>query len=224
MRALALIVLLLLAACGRPLSPAEQAFLTAFHGDGLDYSRLRIADGFHPIPQTVPVQPRLTCQQRLYPPIPGKTFRGAAPAMTLFNTILVRDDWYSENLTGHYPEVLDLPQAMLLLHESVHVWQWQHRKKTRYSPIKAALEHVTSRDPYLFDPDTTADFASFGYEQQGSIAEEYLCCRLLAPEAERTQRLHRMLAQALPLTPLSTPIADKVLLPWKGAELKGICD
>jgi hypothetical protein len=145
--------------------------------------------------------------------------------VTLFNHIFLRDDRFTEDLTGgRYPEILDLDQALLLVHEAVHVWQWQNRKATGYTPIRAGLEHVGSADPYLFDPDTRADFMSFGYEQQGSIVEEYLCCRLLAPRAERTQRLHAMLAGVFPVTPLSTPIARNVRLPWKGVEIEGICD
>jgi hypothetical protein len=221
---LLLVLALLLAACGRPLVPAERNFLAAFHGDGLDYGRIRIGDGFKPLVRTVPTPPRITCQQKLYPPITRPTITGGAPAITLFNTILLRDDWASGDLTGGWPNELDLQQALLLMHEAVHVWQWQHRPQTGYHPVKAGLEHVASPDPYLFDPATQADFASFGYEQQGSIAEEYLCCRILAPDAERTRRLHAMLSSVLPLTPLSTPVASRVLLPWRGVEIDGICD
>jgi hypothetical protein len=223
-RLLGIACLVLLAACGRPLAPAERGFLATFHGAGLDYGRVRIGDGFQPLIRTVPTPPRITCQQKLYPPIATRTITGGAPAMTLFNTVFLRDDWASDNLTGDWPRVLDLQQALLLMHEAVHVWQWQQRRSTRYHPVKAALEHVGSPDPYLFDPATRADFASFGYEQQGAIAEEYLCCSILAPDAERTRRLHAMLAEVLPLSPLSTPIAERVRLPWKGVEIGGICD
>jgi hypothetical protein len=33
-----------------------------------------------------------------------------------------------------------------------------------------------------------------------------------------------MLAGVFPVTPLSTPIARNVRLPWKGVEIEGICD
>jgi hypothetical protein len=224
MRLVTVLLVLALGACaGRPLAPPEKAFLATLHGEGLDTGAIRIHGGFRPGTRISPTPPRVTCQSRLFPPIETPTYRGSTPAMTVFNDIFVRDDWNLPDLTGGYPEVLDLAAAMLLAHETLHAWQWQHRHETGYHPLKAVFEHVGSADPYLFDPDTRADFASFGYEQQGSILEEYLCCRILAPDAERTRRLHEMLGQALPLTPLSRPIAREVLLPWKGVELEGIC-
>lgn len=224
-RALILLALLTaLSACTRPLSPAETAFLANFTGDQLDTTQVRIHPGLVTLTRRVPVQPRRTCQSRLYPPNPGRTALGAAPAMTLWNTILVRSDWSARDLTGGAPAQINLVQAMLLVHEAVHVWQWQHRARTGYTPWAAAREHVARPDPYLFDPDTSADFASFGYEQQGAIVEEYLCCRVLAPQAERTLRLHEMLARVLPLTPISTPLAGQALLPWRGVQIEGICD
>ena len=225
MRALfALLALMILAACGRPLAPAERAFLANLHGADMDLSRVRIHDGFPSPETTVPTQPRITCQSRLYPPITAPSFQGSAPAMTLWNTILVRRDWYAKDMTGAYPRVLDLPSAMILAHETLHVWQWQHRAQTGYTPLRAAMEHFGSRDPYLFDPNSDADFRDFSYEQQGAVIEEYLCCRTLAPTAPRTLRLHRMIGRVLPLTPISQPLAEHVLLPWKGVKLKGICD
>jgi hypothetical protein len=219
-----LLILVLLTACARPLTPAETAFLATLTGPEVDTTRIRVHPGLVSVTRTVPVQPRVTCQSRLYPPNPNKTARGASPAMTLWNTILVRSDWAAPDLTGGWPETLTLDQAMLLAHEAVHVWQWQNRAETRYTPFRAFREHGRSADPYLFDPDTTAEFDSFGYEQQGAIVEEYLCCRTLAPKAERTRRLHDMLAKVLPVAPLSTPIPERVLLPWKGVKIEGICD
>ncbi|MCR8724000.1 hypothetical protein [Frigidibacter sp. ROC022] len=224
MRRFLFLLLTLLAACTRPLAPPEAAFLRNFTGDRLDTSAIRIHPGLVTLTRRFPVQPRLTCQSRLYPPNPNKTALGAAPAMTLWNTIMVRSDWAAKDLTGGVPRQMDLVRAMLLAHEAVHVWQWQHRAETGYTPWRAAREHVTSADPYLFDPDTTADFSSFGYEQQGAIVEEYLCCRVLAPNAERTRRLHEMLAKVFPVSPISTPLAQQVLLPWRGVQIEGICD
>ena len=54
--------------------------------------------------------------------------------------------------------------------------------------------------------------------------EEYVCCRALAPNAPRTQRLHEMLAEVMPVSDLPHSRESDVLLPWKGAELGEICD
>ena len=221
---LLLLLPLLLAGCGRPLAPQEVAFLDSLQGRDMNLSKVRIHPGLVTLTQRFPVPPRITCKSRLFPPSRRPTAIGSAPAMTLWDDIFVRSDWYARDLTGGYPDRLTLPQAMLLAHEALHAWQWQHRKDTGYTPFRAVGEHLASADPYLFNPDTHADFRSFGYEQQGAILEEYVCCRTLAPAAERTKRLHDMLAQVLPVAPLSQrPKRQDILLPWRGVKLKGIC-
>ncbi len=144
--------------------------------------------------------------------------------MTIFQGVHFRPDYFSTDYLADWPERINLPAAMLLAHEMTHVWQWQHRDVTRYFPLKAMMEHVRSADPYLFDPNTQANFLSQGYEQQGSIVEEYVCCRTLAPDAARTKRLHDMLKQVFPTLPPISPIAQDALLPWNGVQIKGICD
>ena len=99
-----------------------------------------------------------------------------------------------------------------------------NRDLTGYHPLKAAAEHGDGEDPYLFDVTIEHDFLDYGFEQQGAIVEEYVCCRALAPDAARTQRLHDMLAGVFPVSSLPQSRAHDVLLPWKDAELQGICD
>ncbi|MCC7319415.1 MAG: hypothetical protein IT542_00395, partial [Rubellimicrobium sp.] len=201
--AVAAVAALLLAGCtGRPLTPSERAFLDTVQGDTLDPSAVRIHDGLaQGAPVRVPPRPRLTCQERLFPPR-ETPFLSTPGAMALFQSVHVRDDLYAADFTRrdwNGEELPDLLDVMLLAHEMTHVWQWQNRALTGYHPLKAAFEHVGNPDPYLFDPDTRADFLSFGYEQQGSIVEEFVCCRTLAPDAARTQRLFEMIAAVMPV-------------------------
>ncbi len=122
------------------------------------------------------------------------------------------------------PDKIGLIAAMLLSHELTHVWQWQNRKTTGYSPLKAASEHERGADPYLFDLERNPKFGDYGYEQQGSIVEEFVCCRALAPTAPRTKRLHALISQVMPVAPLPDRRQSDVRMPWDGVELKGICD
>lgn len=227
MRRLALAALLLLAACGRPVTPAERAFLDTLHGPTLDTTAVRLHDGLAPgAAAMVPPRPRLTCQDRLLPPR-TEPVRASPGAMTIFESIHFRRDLWREDFattTWQGEPTIDLLDAMLLAHEMTHVWQWQNRDLTGYHPLKAAFEHLGNPDPYLFDPETEADFLSFGYEQQGAIVEEYVCCRTLAPDAPRTRRLHAMIGAVMPLAPIQSIRVDSVLLPWSGAEIAGICD
>lgn len=221
---LPLLALLLLAACGRPLTPSERAFLADLHGPSLDASQVRLHDGVQSNPRTVPTPPRLTCQGRIWPAPRGDTIRVRTGGLAVFTDVFLREDLYRDDMLEGYPEVLPLADAMLLAHEMVHAWQWQNRGVTGYHPLRAAFEHVGSADPYLFDLGTETDFLAYGYEQQGSIMEEYVCCRTLAPEAARTARLHDMLSEHFPLKPLDEPLSEWVRLPWDGVEVEGICD
>lgn len=222
-----LFFLLFLAACGRPLTPSETAYLHALQGDQLDPKRIRIIDGHlaGSYVYTIPVRPRTTCQERIWPPMTeAKTVEVSPAASVIFNTMMFRKDLYAEDLMPGWPTEIDLVSAMLLAHEATHAWQWQNRDRTKYHPIKAISEHASSADPYLFDPDTTQDFLSYGYEQQGSIVEEYVCCRLLDPKAPRTSRLRAMIAPHMPVEGLDRALGQgTVRLPWSGVKTEGIC-
>jgi hypothetical protein len=215
-----------LATCGRPLTDTEMAFAGRIHGDGIDLTRVRLVEGapvgsvtFHRKPR-----PRVTCRELILPPPKDEIVTTKPAAVTLFNKVWFSDDWYAKNYLPAYPDRLYLIEAMLLAHELTHVWQWQNRKTTGYSPWLAAAEHGASDDPYLFDLDGSPAFLDYGFEQQGSIVEEYVCCRALAPEAARTRRLHGMLKAAFPVSDLPAKRESDVYLPWKDADLRGICD
>ena len=218
---------LTLPACGRGLTAPEQAFLATLHGDTLDMTKMRLHDGLaRGAPMPVPPRPRVTCQDRLYPPR-DKTGYGHPGAMALFQHVYIRPELYRDDLALRRIEgraVPDLADAMLLAHEATHVWQWQNRTLTGYHPLKAALEHAGSSDPYLFNPETQGDFLAYGYEQQGAIVEEFVCCRTLAPDAPRTERLYRMISAVMPVRRYDDLAQDGLLLPWEGVTVAGICD
>jgi len=223
MRWLWLLVPLFLLSCGRPLTPTEAAFATRMHGESLDTSRIRIVDGalIGKISYPRPTRPRLTCRERIVPEITSPTVTVAPAAVVLHNRVFFSNDWYETNFMPRYPKFMSLVHAMVFAHEMTHIWQWQNRKITGYSPLRAMREHRLSDDPYLFDIATKADFLDYGYEQQASIVEEYVCCQTLDPEAPRTARLRALLEGAFPTADLPQP--DSVLIPWKDAQIKGIC-
>lgn len=227
MRALMLTALLMLvAACGRPMTENEIAFARAIHGDDVNPARVRFHDGLIAGSFTYqrPVRPRLTCMERIFPPSRGETVTVSPGAAVAFNRVFYRRDLYRDDFMANFPEQIDLLDATLMAHEMVHVWQWQNRKRTGYHPLKGAGEHAGNPDPYLFDIETEARFLDYGYEQQGAIVEEYVCCRLLDPDAPRTGRLRAMIGAEMPIDRLDRAISrPKVSLPWKGAETRGIC-
>ncbi|TDT77289.1 hypothetical protein BDE40_0570 [Litoreibacter halocynthiae] len=227
MRTLILLAFLSLTACGRPLSEAEMRFAAEFHGPDLDTSKVRIRQA--PVLKlynaTYPTPPRTTCAQKILPPVTEPTITSAPGATVLFNTINVNPDYIARDYLPAYPDAALLLASMFLAHELVHVWQWQNRAATGYHPLKAAQEHQSHPDPYLFELSNTAEFLDFGYEQQGAIAAEYVCCAALAPKAPRTTRLERLMQPHFDLAAMTTRLDNaKMVLPWKGVELDGICD
>ena len=225
-RPLILLLLFTVAACGRPLTTNERQFMSTIHGATLDLDRVRLHDGAPTRAVTFrrKPRPRTTCREMILPPVEEEKMVTSKPAaIALWNTVLFDRDWYLDDYLPEYPDKVNLIAAMLLAHEVTHVWQWQNRRTTGYSPLRAATEHSVSDDPYLFDIGADRRFGDFGYEQQGSIVEEFVCCRALAPAAPRTERLHALISQVMPVAPLPpAPTAD-VTVPWDGVDLDAIC-
>ena len=169
-----------------------------------------------------PARPRTTCREKILPPPTSDIVTAKPAAIALFNRVLFDKDWYLDDYMRGYPDEVGLIAAMLFAHEATHIWQWQNRKVTGYHPLKAAAEHNTA-DPYLFDLSREPKFLDCGFEQQGAIVEEYICCRTLDPKGARTQRLFSMISEVMPLRPLPNRREHDVRLPWDGVQIKGIC-
>ena len=220
-----LLICLLLAGCGRPLTTNERAFLDTIHGDTLDLDAVRLHDGAPTRAVTFrrKPRPRTTCRELILPPAEEAIVTTKPAAVALWNRVLFDKDWYIDDYLPDYPDTIGLIAAMLFAHEMTHIWQWQNRATTGYSPLLAASEHGGGADPYLFEIDGDRQFGDFGYEQQGSIVEEYVCCRALAPDAPRTARLHALIGQVMPVQPLPQSREWNVRLPWAGDDERGIC-
>jgi len=221
-----LLIILLLVACGRPLTPSEAAFMADLQGDALDTAPIRIVE--NPLIGTItlryPARPATTCRERIFPAPQGDIVEGRVAGMVLFNRLHVRPDINLPDYTLMPDGRRHLAAAMFFAHEMTHIWQWQNRAITGYHPLRAAREHALIDDPYRFDPQSEIPFLAYGYEQQASLVEEYVCCRTLDPQGARTTRLEALLSQAMPVTPLQSR-ADGIVtvLPWAGVQTRGIC-
>lgn len=224
MRRLALVLLLVLSACGRALNPGELELAESLFGPTLDPAPVRlIRSGIVGATwRTYPTRPRETCRQRIAPPRTTATFVARPAAIVLWNRVHFRGDVALADFIGRTDAGPNLAAQMFLAHELTHVWQWQNRAITGYTPWRAATEHFGAEDPYLFDETRERGFLDYGFEQQASMVEEYLCCRTLDPQGARTARLDGLLREVLPLPPL--PAAPQpARLPWAEAETRGIC-
>ena len=219
-------VLLILAACAaRPLTDAEQAFTDTVLGDEIDTSRVRLVKGavVGLLPAVVPVRPQTTCREKLSPPI-TEPQPGIFPAMAVSHRVFYTRRFWKEDFLSGYPGALDLREAMRLAHELTHVWQWQARDLTGYHPLKASREHIAQDDPYLVEIDPSRPFLDYGYEQQGVIVEEFVCCRALDPDGKRTRELTSLVTQVFPAAARQESVpSESVSLPWDGVETRNIC-
>jgi hypothetical protein len=222
----ALLILSLLASCGRPLTETETAFAKAMHGNQINTKKVRLVNGAPTASVTFRRQkrPRITCRERIFPEPTEQIVTTSPAAVAIFNRVYFDKDWYIENYMREYPGRVNLVAAMLFAHEMTHIWQWQNRSETGYHPLKAASEHGGGADPYLFEIRPDARLSDYGFEQQGGIVEEFVCCAALAPEAPRTARLHALLKQSFPISDVSKILPNtEIIKPWDGAEIDGIC-
>ncbi|UYV36013.1 hypothetical protein N4R57_13295 [Rhodobacteraceae bacterium D3-12] len=223
MTRLLLATLLILAACGRPLSTNEKAFADQLFGGTADTKIARFHNGavIGKVTYKRQKRPRLACRERIWPEPKEEIVTVGPAAVAIHNKVFFSKPFFSKDYLESYPKAMNLFAAMLFAHEMTHVWQWQNRAKTGYSPIKAANEHKFGEDPYLYDISTKTSFYDYGYEQQASIVEEYVCCATLDPEAPRTARLRALLKGAFPIAKLRLP--KEVYIPWEGVKIAGIC-
>ncbi len=223
---LTLCLCLTLIACGRPLTEAERAYMVELQGETFDASRARIVEnslvGLNV--QRYPARPQTTCRERVVPPPDTPILEGRTGGIVLFNTLHVRADLFTEDYTQMRDGRQNLYAAMFFAHEMTHIWQWQNRELTGYHPLRAAREHATLEDPYLFDTTQDRRFLDYGYEAQASLVEEYVCCRAIDPGGARTSRLEQLIGQVMPVTPWRDRADETDLyLPWDGVQTRGMC-
>jgi hypothetical protein len=135
----------------RPYLPAETAMLARIFGDSIDYGRVRIARG---------------AGANL---VALGAFQRKAPAITLGRTIHYRDDFYRDDFT------VRVDDAILLAHETTHIWQYQTRLGEILGPASVALDTLRHGNAAYEVADLTAEtpFNSLGYEQQAEAVLEY---------------------------------------------------
>lgn len=217
LRVAMLVLLLMLAACARPLTPGEKAFAHDILGDSLDVDKVRIARDFGlRAPATVadapPARPEPAPEKiRTIPGICDRKPQGPRseppPAFALWNRIHLIGRFYRPDTAPGWPDRVALPQALILAHELVHVWQWQNRRRTGYRPARAALESMLAIDPYYYRPEDADGFLSYGFEQQGALVEDYFCYALFDPVNPRRAELRRLLAPHFPVARLDAVLA-----------------
>ena len=195
-------LLLVLAACSRPLTEDERVFAETLFGPTLDTTNITIAQGLGiaPLYETVPKSVRVvrgTERACVRTPQP----RGNQPplAFALYDGMYFVSELYSSDLARPWPQGLRFPQALVLAHELTHVWQWQNRELTGYTPLRAVAESVRFADHYYADDADVPLFLSLGYEQQAAVVEDYVCFTFANPNHPRRKILRDAIEPFFPV-------------------------
>ena len=207
-----LAVLCLLAACARPLTPSEVAFAEDLFGPTLDTQKVRILPApYWPQDVQAPRAVRGTDKACVRVPQP----RGAQPpqAFALGNMMHFSGPLQARDMTLAWPRGLRFPQALIFAHEMTHVWQWQNRAWTGYTPLRAVAESIALADPYFSASGEAPLFFAFGYEQQAAIVEDYLCFTIANPGHPRRLELRALLEPVFPVDAFEAAIDRQGLVP-----------
>ncbi|MDA8586248.1 hypothetical protein N9L47_08240 [Rhodobacteraceae bacterium] len=202
MRGWVVCVFLVLAACARPLTEAEERMAQDVFGPTLDTSKIRIANGAGILP---PIKTRVTniirvtgTDEACLRVAQTQGERQPSQAFAIGNRLHFHTGLYSSDMVLAWPGPLRFPQALVFTHEIAHAWQWQNRARTGYTPFRAGLESLQLVDPY-FAPPGEAPFFSFGYEQQAAIIEDYICFIFANPNHPRRYELRAILEPVFPV-------------------------
>lgn len=197
-----------LAGCSRPLAPGEAALAADLFGPALDAGRVRVTAGIGLAP--LPARPAPPARTAAPGPDPclrtPAAARGLPAAFVIGNRVHLVGRFYRDDLVPDWPGPVHPALAMLLAHELVHVWQWQQRAVTGYSPLRALAEGLGPGDPYFHAAGDGRPFLAHRYEQQAAIVEDHVCHLLLDPRAPRRARLAAILAVHFP--PIGTAAAS----------------
>ncbi|MCF2905488.1 hypothetical protein L0666_10845 [Octadecabacter sp. CECT 8868] len=222
-----LMAFLILCGCARGLSDGERALMSPIMGDTFvaEDARLMEVGVIGMVTRTYPTRPQTTCRERINPPPTGPTIQTRTAGAVAWTHVLTNPDWTLPDYAPRYPEAINLSAALYFAHEMTHIWQWQNRATTGYSPFRGLAEHKPGADPYLLKADSEVAFHDLGYEQQAVLIEEFICCRTLAPNGARTERLYETLSAVMPVQhPTQTPKPDEVFGVYEDADLRGVCD
>lgn len=199
-------------ACSRPLSDTEVEMSRTLFGNTLDPRKVRVRAGIGvlspPQPKSIPrIGPEVvaydlpdTICDRVADPDRKWTYPAG---FVLWNQVFLKRDFYRDDMFEGWPDNLPMPQALLMAHELVHVWQWQNRALTGYTPGRSGAESFQPGDPYYW-PGREADvFLSYNFEAQAALVEDYMCMTLFVPHHPRRKELEALITPAIPVNGLS---------------------
>ena len=201
--------------CARKLSETEVEMSQLVFGDSIDTDKVRVRAGIGvlPLPKTDPIPkdapkrdarklPKGVCDR-----VPQPDRKIEFPAgFVLWNQVFLKRDLYRDDMFEGWPESLPMPHALLMMHELVHVWQWQNRDRTGYTPGRSGAESLRKGDPYYWPGREAGAYLSYGFEAQAAMVEDYMCMTLFDPGNPRRDELAALVGPVLPVANLGAAL------------------
>lgn len=204
----ATLAVIVTSACSRALSPTEVELSQTVFGDSLDTEKVRIRAGVgllplpkaDPIPADAPKQDARKLPKGVCDRVPNPNRKIEFPAgFVLWNQIFLKRDFYRDDMFEGWPNSLPMPHALLMMHELVHVWQWQNRDRTGYTPGRSGAEALRKGDPYYWPGREAGAYLSYGFEAQAAMVEDYMCMTLFDPRNSRRVELEALISPVIPV-------------------------
>lgn len=205
------LVVLGTAGCARNLSDTEVEMSRLVFGDSLDTDKVRVRAGIgvlplpkaKPTPKDAPKQDARKLPKGVCDRVPQPDRKIEFPAgFVLWNQVFLKRDLYRDDMFEGWPKSLPMPHAVLMMHEFVHVWQWQNRDRTGYTPGRSGAESLRPGDPYYWPGREAGAYLSYGFEAQAAMVEDYMCMTLFDPTNPRRADLAALIGPVLPVTRL----------------------
>lgn len=215
-----------IAGCSRPLTTNEREVAKAVFGDSFDPDPVRVhmGIGLTPLPSRAPSDGKAARRAAARAASDGatektssKSVRQAIPddacdrvavpnrgwrppaGFALGNQLFLAREAYRPDMFAGWPVALPIGQSLLMAHEMVHVWQYQNRDITGYTPLKSGAESFRPDDPYFWADKGQSALLAFNYEAQATIIEDYLCYTFLLPDHPKRAELAALIGPILPV-------------------------
>ncbi|MCK8464216.1 hypothetical protein MUY35_10175 [Aliiroseovarius sp. S1339] len=201
--------------CARKLSTTEVELSRIVFGESLDTDKVRVRAGIgvlplpkaDPIPADAPKRDARKLPKGVCDRVPQLDRKIEFPAgFVLWNQVFLKRNLYRDDMFEGWPESLPIPHALLMMHELVHVWQWQNRDRTGYTPGQSGAESLRKGDPYYWPGREAGAYLSYGFEAQAAMVEDYMCMTLFDPTNPRRADLATLISPVLPVNRLGAAL------------------
>ena len=196
---LSLSVLFTASCTHRPITSDEAAFLSSIFFAHTEYDKIRIVrgidDGIDVLLDSADYDADQVPPDETLPNL----LKNRTEALVVYNHIYYKNDRYKDNFMAGWPRRINFNDARLLAHEATHVWQWQNRRRTKYTPFKAILEHIQHKDPYIYLPLIPGQlFLDYRYEQQAQMVGDYVVGSIWTPDDPNIIAIGQMIRSTIP--------------------------